>query len=73
MNFLKRMSIKNRFYGLLVFLLFILISAGIFIVAQTKQLSEITSIIHNHPLEVSNAALKSNGEIIKIHRSIKVY
>ena len=36
-----------------------------------KTLSDLTTKLYNHPLAVSNAILKIDGNIIRIHRSMK--
>jgi methyl-accepting chemotaxis protein len=36
-----------------------------------RLLAEQTNLIYNHPLTVSNAVLRINANIIKIHRSMK--
>lgn len=64
-------SIEKRFKGLLVFMCIVFIVLTMFVVIKTNELAEITSDINNHPLEVSNGALESSGEIIRIHRSMK--
>jgi PAS domain S-box-containing protein len=53
----------------LVFLL--LISLTLFGINRMELLSEQTSLLYNHPLTVSNAVLRINANIIKIHRSMK--
>jgi len=53
----------------LVFLL--LISLTLFGINRMDLLSKQTSLIYNHPLTVSNAVLRINASIIKIHRSMK--
>ncbi len=53
----------------LIFLL--LISLTIFAINQMGLLSNQTVLIYNHPLTVSNAVLRINTHIIKIHRSMK--
>ncbi|MGB3366845.1 MAG: ATP-binding protein [Acidaminobacteraceae bacterium] len=64
-------SIEKRFKNLLLLICIIFIILTFSIVNNTNKLTEITSDINNHPLEVSNGALESIGEIIRMHRSMK--
>lgn len=64
-------EIKNTItfgFGLIV-ILFVIV--GISALISIKSLGDIVSIIHRHPLEVSNAALRSNMGMVKMHRSMK--
>ncbi len=68
---LKNMKIGLRLgigFGLM-FLLFI--SLVVFGINRMDSLSSQTALIYNHPLTVSNAVLRINANIIKIHRTMK--
>lgn len=49
-----------------IFLLF-----GVYTLYDIHRISQLSRIIYNHPLVVSNAALQANASIVKIHRSMK--
>jgi PAS domain S-box-containing protein len=49
-----------------IFLLF-----GVYTLYDIHRISQLTRIIYNHPLAVSNAALQANISIVKMHRSMK--
>ncbi len=68
---LKKVKIGLRFgivYGLL-FLIFILVS--LFVLNRMEFLSGITDKVYRHPFAVSNAVLRVDGNIIRMHRSMK--
>lgn len=44
---------------------------GFFSYQAIRQLSDLTSTIHDHPLVVSNASLRANADIIKMHRGMR--
>jgi two-component sensor histidine kinase/HAMP domain-containing protein len=56
--------------GFLIILL-ILVSVTLFAINRMNVLSEQTDNIYRHPLAVSNAVLRINANIIKIHRAMK--
>ena len=53
----------------LLFCLFLALS--LFGISKMRVLAEQTKLIYNHPLTVSNAVLRININIVKIHRSMK--
>jgi PAS domain S-box-containing protein len=67
----KNLSIGARLglgFGI-VFLLFCALT--FFSINRMQYLANETGLIHNHPLAVSNAVLRVNANIIRIHRSMK--
>lgn len=52
-------------------ILFVLISLVLFAIWEMTLLSEQTTLLYNHPLTVSNAVLRINANITKMHRSMK--
>jgi methyl-accepting chemotaxis protein len=67
----KNLKIGSRL-GIGFILIFLLITfLTLFGINRMNQLSGQTANIYNHPLTVSNAVLRINTNIIKIHRSMK--
>ncbi len=65
------MKIGSRLgFGFFLIFLF-LFSLILFSINRMNLLSEQTERMYNHPLSVSNAVLRINADIIKIHRSMK--
>jgi len=52
-----------------VFVLFCTLT--VFSINRMQYIADYTSLIYNHPLTVSNAVLRINAHILKIHRSMK--
>lgn len=44
---------------------------GVFSILEMNKLGELTSILYEHPLRVSNAALRASMGVIKMHRGMK--
>jgi len=68
---LKDFTIGTRLslgFGI-VFVLFCMLT--IFAINRMEYLADNASLIYNHPLTVSNAVLRINSNIVKIHRSMK--
>ncbi len=68
---LNNLKIRNRLLLGFGIVLFFLIGISFFSGNRMQMLSELTDKLHKHPLTVSNAVLTANGEIIKMHRSMK--
>ena len=67
----NKKSITTRiFYAFIVLLLLYIFHAFLFFHAMNG-ISNLTKIIHNHPLVVSNASLQANANILKMHRNMK--
>ncbi len=43
----------------------------VFAIIKMNDLGELTSTLYEHPLKVSNAALKAKAGVIRMHRSMK--
>lgn len=71
MNFLNRITIKTRMVLAGVFMALLFILFGLIFISQMRQLGNLTATLYNHPLQVSNAALKAKVGIIRMHRSMK--
>lgn len=66
-------NIKVKLKVLLAFLIILLAMAGtgIFSLIEMNALAGLTDKLYKHPLTVSNAVLRANLGIVKIHRSMK--
>lgn len=71
MNPLNRISIKSRMIlgFAIVVILFILFGLSSFY--QLRELGRLTTILYDHPLQVSNASLRAMSGVIRMHRSMK--
>jgi diguanylate cyclase (GGDEF)-like protein len=67
----QNINIGSRLGIGLILIFFILISLTLFGINRMNLLSSQTEQMYNHPLTVSNAVLRINANIIKIHRSMK--
>ena len=70
MNF-RNFKIKSRLamgFGSMIALMFIL---GAFTHSEINQLGELTNKLYKHPFTVSTSMLRINGNIVKMHRSMK--
>ena len=62
--------VKQAFIGFgLIFVLFVIVGVTSWIEINT--LGDLISTIYKHPLEVSNASLRANMGVVKMHRSMK--
>lgn len=68
---LKKINIGIRLWiGFsLILLLFTFVS--LFIINRMESVSDLTSMMYRHPLAVSNAVLRIDADIVRIHRSMK--
>ena len=71
MGFLNRLTIKSRLIFAYLILLFSFIVFAIFSISEIKTVGGLTRSLYEHPLQVSNAALKASMGVIKMHRSMK--
>ncbi|MDM8549295.1 response regulator [Desulfobacterales bacterium HSG2] len=71
MNLLNKITIRARL--ILAFTMTILLFAGfgVLSVFEMERLGGLTSTLYEHPLRVSNAALRASMGVIKMHRSMK--
>jgi len=67
------MKLTIRLKILLGFGIVLLLSAAvnIYSLIQIKAVASLTENIYNHPLQVSKAVLTADGDIIRMHRSMK--
>ena len=65
------MKIGSRFTVGFSLIVLLLTSITFFGINRMALLSTQTNLIYDHPLTVSNAVLRINGNIIKMHRSMK--
>ncbi len=67
----KNLKIGSRLSFGFSLILLLLVSLSLVGINRMDLLSEQTTMMYNHPLTVSNAVLRINTNIIKIHRSMK--
>lgn len=69
--FLKHISIKARLtYAFIIVGIFLLIF-GTYAILEMNHLSKLTTDLYQHPYQVSNAALKAESHIVKMHSEMK--
>jgi len=71
MDLLNRITIKDRMALSFALVLFFFIAFMVFAIIKMNDLGELTSTLYEHPLKVSNAALKAKAGVIRMHRSMK--
>ena len=71
MNPLTNLTIKTRLIGAFSFVLVLFVIFGVFSLNEIQRLGGLTRTLYDHPLQVSNAALKASMGLIKMHRSMK--
>lgn len=69
--FLKKLKIGARLGFSFGVLLVMLLGLSIFAVIYLNQLSRYTADLYNHPFAVATAAERIDGNIVKMHRSMK--
>ena len=65
------MKIATKLGLSMVFMLLLLIAIGIFSLNRMYRLAAITADLQHHPLTVSNATWRADGNIVRMHRSMK--
>lgn len=71
MRILENMTVRSRLMlSGVVIVIFFIIFGGVSI-GQMQRLGELTAILYNHPLKVSNAALDARAGVINIHCDMK--
>ncbi|MCP4109973.1 MAG: HAMP domain-containing protein [Desulfobacteraceae bacterium] len=68
---LKKINIGTRLWIGFILILFLFTFVSLYIVSQMGSLSNLTNMMYRHPLTVSNAVLRIDGNIVRIHRSMK--
>jgi len=71
MNLLYKITVKQRMTGAFVLMFIIFIAFGIFSITEMNRLGELTLTLYEHPLQVSNAALRAGMGVVKIQKSKK--
>jgi len=71
MGFLQRMTIKTRLTLAFALLVALFVVFGVFSILEMNKLGELTWTLYDHPLRVSNRALKASRGVIKMHGSMK--
>lgn len=71
MDFLNHFSVKLRVTLLMVLFIVLISSLGVFTLQRISILHDLTETLYDHPLQVSNAALRAKTGIIRMHRSMK--
>jgi len=71
MQFLNNLTIKNRLISAYVILLVLFVAFAFFSVSEIRTIADLTRALYDHPMKVSNAALKASIGTIKMHRSMK--
>ncbi len=71
MNLLQRISIKARLVWVFIVIIIIFAGFGVFTMFEMNQLGELTNTLYEHPLQVTNAALRASLGVVKMHRSMK--
>ena len=71
MNPLKSISIRARMVLTLGLILALFAGFAVFSVSRIRKLGEVTSDIYEHPLRVSNASLRAQTGIVRMHREMK--
>lgn len=71
MDVLNKITIKRRMAltSLLMVLLFIFL--GVYSIIHMNELGDLTSTLYEHPIRVSNAALRAKAGVLRMHRSMK--
>jgi len=67
----QQSNIKKRLILGFCALISIFLLFGVYTLYDIHRISQLSRIIYNHPLVVSNAALQANTSIVKMHRSMK--
>ncbi len=71
MGFLHKITVRSRIVALFSLSILLFALFGVFALQRLGTLAELTKTLHNHPLQVSNAALRVQSGIISMHRNIK--
>lgn len=71
MTLLNRMTIRTRMILSFALVLLFFTFFGAIVFNQMKTLGQLTATLYDHPLQVSNAALKAKSGVISMHRAMK--
>ncbi|MCP4350759.1 MAG: response regulator [Desulfobacterales bacterium] len=70
MDILNRITIKARLVLTFTIMIVLFIGYSALSLLEMNKLGNLTSILYEHPLQVSNAALRAGRGVIKMHRSM---
>jgi len=71
MDWLNQITIRTRMIAAFTLFLVPLAGFGLFSLSEMQTLGKLTSTLYEHPLKVSNAAIRASMGVIKMHRSMK--
>ena len=71
MDLLNKISIKNRMLFSFALMLGFFILFAVFLIIEMNKLGELTATMYLHPFQVSNAAIKAEAGVVRMHRSMK--
>ena len=71
MRFINKFTISQRIFITFIVILVVIIFFSISISDDINKLGKFTVSIYEHPLNVSNASMRANKNVIKIHRYMK--
>lgn len=71
MNKNKSINITKGILYSFISLILVYLLVSFYFIHSIRTLNNLTKTIYDHPLVVSNAALKANAEILKMHRNMK--
>ena len=71
MALLNQMTIKTRMILAFTLMALLFLLFGLISISQMGRLSQLTQTLYDHPLRVSNAALRAKAGVISMHRSMK--
>ena len=68
---MSHLSIRFRLFAGFAVLILILIAISAFAMQKMNTLADLTKNLHDHPMTVSSAILAVDGNIVRMHRSMK--
>ena len=68
---MQHLSIRTRLFAGFGFFIVLLLASGLFSVVNMNLLAGYTKNLYDHPMTVSNAILRVDGNIVRMHRSMK--
>lgn len=70
-HLMTKANLKNQLLLGFSLILLVFVAVGVNSYFEIKKLGDLTRAIYNHPLKVSNASLRANSSLVKMHRSMK--
>ncbi|MFC1707713.1 response regulator [Planctomycetota bacterium] len=71
LDYLQRISIRSRLVAAFALSVLVLVLFALYSVHQVRAVADLAVDIYEHPLRVSNAALKASWNATRMHRSMK--